>query len=36
MGQVLSIDQADFPVPAGAASQENADWTLGPLIVGWE
>lgn len=35
MGQVLSIDQADFPVPAGAASQENADWTLGPLIVGW-
>ena len=35
MGQVLSIDQADYPVPAGAALQENADWTLGPLFVGW-
>ncbi|GAA5890241.1 hypothetical protein JCM8208_002748 [Rhodotorula glutinis] len=35
MGQVLSIDQADYPVPAGAALQENANWTLGPLFVGW-
>ncbi|GAA5926859.1 hypothetical protein JCM3775_007061 [Rhodotorula graminis] len=35
MGQVLSIDQADYPVPAGAALQENANWTLTPLFVGW-
>ncbi|GAA5842398.1 hypothetical protein JCM9279_005371 [Rhodotorula babjevae] len=35
MGQVLSIDQADYPVPAGAALQVNADWTLAPLFVGW-